>query len=78
MLCSLPRPKHPFELYDIDTDRIQAKDVADDHPDVVRRMEQAYHDWSKRVGVVGDPPRAGDAPKAAGKGGGSGTPLDDD
>ena len=51
-LCSLPGPDHPFELYDLDADRVQAHDVAGEHPDVVARLEGLYRDWAKRVGVV--------------------------
>jgi arylsulfatase len=61
MLCSLAGPKHPFELYDIDADRVQAHDVAADHPDVARRLDQMYQNWAARVGVYDRAPRAGDA-----------------
>ena len=52
MLVSLPGPKHAFELYDIDADRIQAHNLAASEPDVARRLEQQYGDWAKRVGVI--------------------------
>ena len=61
MLCSLAGPKHPFELYDLDADRIQSKDVAAEHPAVARQMDQLYQDWAARVGVFNRAERTGDA-----------------
>jgi arylsulfatase A-like enzyme len=52
MLCTLGGPEHPFELYDVETDRIQSTNVAAEHTDVVRQMEQMYADWAKRAGVI--------------------------
>jgi arylsulfatase A-like enzyme len=34
--------KKPFELYDMRTDRSESHDLAADHPDIVRELEQAW------------------------------------
>ncbi len=39
------------ELYDIEVDRAEAHNLAATHPEVVRRLEQAYALWAERVGV---------------------------
>lgn len=42
----------PWELYDLTTDRAEARDLAAQYPDVVRRMETAWQTWAKEVGVI--------------------------
>jgi arylsulfatase len=40
-----------WELYDIDADRSEMRDLASENPDRVRDMSQAWAAWAKRVGV---------------------------
>lgn len=40
-----------WELYDMEKDRIEMHDLADLHPDMVRKMSADYAAWAKRVGV---------------------------
>lgn len=45
---------HPgaWELYDIDADRTETDDLAAQHPERVRRMEEQYRAWADRCGVI--------------------------
>jgi arylsulfatase A-like enzyme len=61
MLVTLPGANREFELYDIDTDRIQSHDVAAENPEVVKKMEAMYASWAARVGVIPWPPHKGSA-----------------
>jgi hypothetical protein len=51
--------KVAFQLYDIEKDPYQLKDVADRHPDVVAKMRRGYEEWFRDVGATRgyDPPR---------------------
>ena len=40
---------HPWELYHIPTDRTEMHDVAAQHPDIVQRMVQQWHDMAANV-----------------------------
>ena len=40
---------HPWELYHITTDRTELHDVAAQHPDIVQRMVQQWHDMAANV-----------------------------
>ena len=51
MLCTLGGNR-PFELYDLDNDRIESTNVASQNPLVVKQMEAMYEAWAKRVGVI--------------------------
>ena len=42
----------PWELYDMDTDRAETRDLASVHPDTVRELADAWQVWADRVGVV--------------------------
>lgn len=44
--------REPWELYDLETDRAEARNVAAAHPDIVRRLEAAYATWATRVGAL--------------------------
>lgn len=44
-----------WELYDLETDRSEMRDLAGTHPDKVRELATAYDVWAKRVGA-GVPP----------------------
>jgi arylsulfatase len=36
----------PWELYNLETDRSELRDVAAQHPEVVERLSKAWHDWA--------------------------------
>lgn len=36
-----------WELYDIDADRSETDDMADQFPERVKEMDQLWHDWAK-------------------------------
>ncbi len=40
-----------WELHDMETDRTELHNVADQNPDVVKRLAAAYADWASRVGA---------------------------
>ena len=42
----------PWELYDMETDRAETKDVASTNPDKVRELLTQWEAWARRVGVV--------------------------
>lgn len=41
----------PWELYDLEADRIETKDLAASFPDRVKEVTMAYDRWAKRCGV---------------------------
>ena len=41
-----------WELFDMDQDRSEINDLASQHPSIVNRLNSAFAQWSKRVGVV--------------------------
>lgn len=41
-----------WELYDMDADRTELNDLADDHADVVTRLSAKYDAWARDCGVV--------------------------
>ena len=53
-LCLTPPPlgKGEWELYDLERDRGETTDVSASHPDVVTRLEGAWQQYSKEVGVI--------------------------
>lgn len=42
----------PWELYDIAADRVEAHDLAAEHPDVVTELAEQWKAWADRVGVI--------------------------
>jgi arylsulfatase len=40
-----------WELYDMESDRTELRNIADEHPDQVNKMAADYSAWAKRVGV---------------------------
>jgi arylsulfatase len=46
------RHKGPWELYDLDADRTELKNLADDHPDLVKELAAKHDAWAARAGVV--------------------------
>ncbi|MDT4889207.1 hypothetical protein FQZ97_1258810 [compost metagenome] len=45
-------PSYQWELYDIEADRGETKDLASEHPDIVNRLSSAYFEWAGETGVV--------------------------
>ncbi|MCD8165960.1 MAG: hypothetical protein LUE93_07425 [Bacteroides sp.] len=50
MVSSYPSAK--WELYDLDTDRGETRNVAANYPEVVRELSALYFEWAGRTGVV--------------------------
>jgi arylsulfatase len=46
------RHKGPWELYDLDADRTELKNLAGDHPDLVKELTAKHDAWAARAGVV--------------------------
>ncbi|MEP0842875.1 MAG: arylsulfatase [Phycisphaerae bacterium] len=42
----------PWELYDLQADRTELNDLADQHPQRVKEMAAQYEAWARRAGVV--------------------------
>jgi arylsulfatase len=49
LVCEYP---HPWELYDMETDRAEVNNLATRNPDIVRELVAQWQDWANRVGVV--------------------------
>jgi arylsulfatase len=45
-------PGYNWELYDLDNDRGETKNVARQNHDIVSKLSVAYFDWAKKTGVV--------------------------
>ncbi len=45
-------PRNQWELYDIDADRAETKDLAAQHPQLVAELSAAYTGWAKQNDVV--------------------------
>ena len=39
----------PWELYDIETDRVELHDLAEKHPDTVKELAEKWEAWARRV-----------------------------
>ena len=44
-----------WELYNLNVDRSELNNLADQYPDKVKEMEKRYQDWEKRCMVVPRP-----------------------
>ena len=51
-LVSLYENKGKVELYNMDEDRGENNDVADQYPEVVLELETLYSEWAKETGVI--------------------------
>jgi len=49
LVCEYP---HPWELYDMETDRAEINNLAARKPEIVRELVAQWQDWANRVGVV--------------------------
>ena len=47
----LPSMKN-WELYDVASDRIEAHDLANDHPEIVEKLSKEYDQWAALCGVI--------------------------
>jgi len=47
-----PDCRGAWELYDLDADRTELKDLAGEHPDLVAELAAAYDAWAARCGVI--------------------------
>ncbi|MFC4677026.1 arylsulfatase [Dysgonomonas termitidis] len=47
--------KKPWELYNLKTDRTEMHNLADQYPDIVTRLNQAYDEWAVRALVEPSP-----------------------
>ncbi|MBI1355497.1 MAG: sulfatase-like hydrolase/transferase [Acidobacteria bacterium] len=45
------RPKGDWELYDLDSDRAESKDLAPERSELVRKLSSVYDAWAARTGV---------------------------
>jgi len=45
-------PAYKWELYDLENDRGETKDLAEAHPEVVNRLSTSYNQWAEKTGVV--------------------------
>jgi arylsulfatase len=59
--------KGPWELYDIEADRTEQRDLIKEHPDLAKELIADWEAWAKRADVGpwpgGARPDSGDAPK---------------
>jgi arylsulfatase len=51
-LVTLGSSKEGWELYDIETDRAEFRNLASEKPEVVRQLSAEYDRWARRCGVV--------------------------
>ena len=49
LVCEYP---HPWELYDMNTDRAETNNLAESKPDIVHELLAQWEVWANRVGVV--------------------------
>lgn len=42
----------PWELFDMESDRSETKNLAESHPMIVKRLDAAYKQWADDIGVV--------------------------
>jgi arylsulfatase len=49
LVCEYP---HPWELYDMNTDRAEMNNLAESKPDIVHELLAQWEVWANRVGVV--------------------------
>jgi arylsulfatase len=45
-------PANKWELYNLDTDRTESKDLAKEYPEIVQKMDAAYKNWAKANAVT--------------------------
>ena len=45
-------PAGPWELYDLETDRTEMRNLATEHPSRVKDMVRQWEEWAQRVNAV--------------------------
>lgn len=45
----------PWKLYDIENDRFEMNNLADQYPQKLKKLNNRYNAWAKRVGVKTQP-----------------------
>ena len=48
-------PGNKWELYDLATNRIESRNLADEHPEMVKELSGEYDRWAARCGVIDYP-----------------------
>jgi arylsulfatase len=48
-------PVDGWELFDMEADRTETKDVATDYPHIVAKLSKMWVDWAKRTGAIPRP-----------------------
>lgn len=43
--------RRQWELYDLERDRSEIRNLADKHPEIVQQLKSKYQEWAQRVGV---------------------------
>jgi arylsulfatase A-like enzyme len=43
--------RHPWELYDLNKDRLETHDLAQSMPEKLAEMESKYNEWATHVGA---------------------------
>jgi arylsulfatase len=51
-IVSLRGAPDDWQLYDMEADRTELNNLAEKHPEIVKRMAAAWHAWAKRCYVV--------------------------
>lgn len=51
-------PLEKWELYNLEADRTELKNVASDNPELVKEMASEWQQWAESVGAVPKPPKA--------------------
>jgi arylsulfatase len=45
----------PWELYDIEADRTELRNLAETHPDMVKELATKWETWARRVNAIPRP-----------------------
>jgi arylsulfatase A-like enzyme len=51
-LVALGGSKSAWELYDMETDRLESHDLVSEDPEIVNQLSAAYNQWAARCGVI--------------------------
>ncbi len=56
-------PLEKWELYDLDADRTELNNLAEEHPGIVKELSAEWQRWAERSGAVPKPPKQTSMPK---------------
>jgi hypothetical protein len=56
-------PLEKWELYDLDADRTELNNLAEEHPGIVKELSAEWQRWAERIGAVPKPPKQTSMPK---------------